>query len=233
MYKDLLFLTEYNDITAGFTLAEKDGPVRRAEMAEELEASGRCLVWPRQCHSSVVAAVKAADVRPGILEIPETDGIVTNVPGVRLTSSHGDCLPIYMYDPCKRVIGLAHSGWKGCLSAIGVNMIRCMEDEYGCDPADVVTYIGPGIGLCCFEVDRDVEDAFSDAFPWAEEDYIIRKNGGKYMIDLKGIVCEYLKYEGIDNITIDPACTCCGGDSFYSYRRNRTGLRHMAYMEIK
>ena len=38
---------------------------------------------------------------------------MTDVPGVILTTTHGDCIPIYAYDPVKKVVGLAHAGWRG------------------------------------------------------------------------------------------------------------------------
>lgn len=230
---DLFYLTEYPEILAGFTLAEEDNPVRRERMARELEEKGKTLVWPRQVHSDIVVAIRKEDLRPGQIEIPSIDATVTDLPGVRLISSHADCLPVYMYDPAKHAIGLAHSGWRGCLAGIGVNMLRKMEREYGCNLEDVAVYIGPGIGYCCFEVDRDVMEAFTERYPWAEDEYVLSKGGGKYHIDLKGIVSEYLQMEGIEQISIDPRCTCCGGEAFWSYRRNGTKYRHMAYMELK
>ena len=236
----LSFFTDHTEVYAGFVLAPHDNPDCRAEMLEGREARGKSLVWPRQCHSDIVSCIQKKDILPGLIEIPKTDAVITNESGVLLTSSHADCLPIYMYDPFNHAIGLAHSGWRGCLSGIGINMLNAMEREYGSDPENVITYIGPGIGFCCFEVDEDVMEMFADRYPWAEDECIavkkIKESDGltkrKYHIDLKELVSEYLSMEGIRNIQLDTHCTCCGGDDFWSFRRNQTGKRHLAYMEL-
>lgn len=238
--KKLEFFKEYTEVSAGFYIAPHDNPDCRAELLTAQEAKGKSLVWPRQCHSDKVACIRKKDVHPGLIEIPGTDAVITDVSGVLLTSSHADCLPIYVYDPKNQVIGLAHSGWRGCLSGIGINMLTAMEREYGSDPENVITYIGPGIGFCCFEVDEDVMEMFAGRYPWAEDEFIaakmIKGNDGltkrKFHIDLKELVSEYLSMEGIRNIKLDPHCTCCGGDDFWSFRRNQTGKRHLAYMEL-
>jgi len=208
-------------------ITTKNAPDARKDFADQ----GKCVVWMHQVHGTDIAVIDESLYKEGIIEIPETDGIVTNLKNVVLTSGHGDCLPIYMYDPKHQAIGLAHSGWKGCLGAIGVNLINTMEDVYGTRPEDVECIIGPGIGYCCFEVDEDVMEAFTDAFPWAEGDYVIKKPHRKYNIDLKGIVSEYLAYEGIENIKTSSHCTCCE-EGYWSYRRNKEMRRMLAWIEL-
>ena len=47
------------------------------------------------------------------------DGMVTNVPGVVLTTFYADCVPLYFVDPVRKAIGLSHSGWRGTVGRIG------------------------------------------------------------------------------------------------------------------
>jgi len=169
----------------------------------------------------------------GLLEIPNVDGVITDDPSLILTSSHGDCLPVYMYDPVHHAIGLCHSGWKGCLAGIAANMLDAMEEMFGSQPEDIVTYIGPGIETCCFEVGPEVAEAFLDQYPWIEDGYIIDDRNGKYHIDLKGLTMELLAICGNENSSASDLCTCCREDLFWSYRRNGAKERMMAWMALK
>ena len=73
------------------------------------------LVKNRQVHGTTIRSVTRADVLsdpslPG--EFP-ADGLVTDQPGVCLTIFSGDCIPILLYDPIRRVIAAVHAGWRG------------------------------------------------------------------------------------------------------------------------
>ena len=121
------------------------------------------LVVSDQTHTANILAVTKEDCGKGYNR-PRTwtdiDGLVTSDPGVTLVTHYADCVPIYYIDPVKRVVALAHAGWKGTLLAIASGMIRVMQEQFSCDPADIEVAIGPSIGVCCFEVDKSTADAF-------------------------------------------------------------------------
>ena len=156
--------------------------------------------------------------------IPDTDGTITNLKNVLLTTVHADCLAVFCYDPVKEAIGLCHAGWRGTCAGIAMEMVEKMEDEYGCDPENLQAYIGPGISQCCFEVGMEVAEAFAENWTFAE-DYITRMPGdvanGKCHIDIKGINQEQLELMGIptEQIRVSEHCTCCEPELFCSYRR--------------
>lgn len=156
--------------------------------------------------------------------IPDTDGTITNLKNVLLTTVHADCLAVFCYDPVKEAIGLCHAGWRGTCAGIAMEMVEKMEDEYGCDPENLQAYIGPGISQCCFEVGMEVAEDFAENWTFAE-DYITRTPGdvanGKCHIDIKGINQEQLELMGIptEQIRVSEHCTCCEPELFCSYRR--------------
>lgn len=156
--------------------------------------------------------------------IPDTDGTITNLKNVLLTTVHADCLAVFCYDPVKEAIGLCHAGWRGTCAGIAMEMVEKMEDEYGCDPENLQAYIGPGISQCCFEVGMEVAEDFAENWTFAE-DYIMRTPGdvanGKCHIDIKGINQEQLELMGIptEQIRVSEHCTCCEPELFCSYRR--------------
>jgi YfiH family protein len=156
------------------------------------------------------------------------DAIVTNQKGVTLVTSHADCMPVYIYDPLCRAIGLAHAGWKGTLGRIGQKTAEKMSCEFGCDPVNMVCVIGPCICARCFEVDESLGTRFSEEFPNAD---LCRKTvPGKAHIDLELAAASQLMDHGIpeENITLMHACTYEQEDKLFSHRRDHGKTGAMA-----
>lgn len=147
------------------------------------------------------------------------DGVVTNKSGVTLATLHADCVPIYFYDPIKKVIGLCHAGWKGTVDGIAEVTLTKMVKTYGCNVEDILVGIGPSIGVCCFEVDKPVKDEFETKLPFCSK-YIKNSKNNKYNIDMWQINKEILMENGVldNNIEIGNICTKCNCDIFHSHR---------------
>ena len=58
---------------------------------------------------------------------PRADAIVTRVPGMAIGVSTADCGPILFADEQARVIGTAHSGWRGALTGVIEATVTAME----------------------------------------------------------------------------------------------------------
>ena len=93
-----------------------------------------------------------------------------------------------------------------------------MVATYGCRRGDIRAAIGPNIGQCCFETDRDVPDAMRRSFGKAAEEYILPKNN-KYYVNLKGLNALQLQQAGVEIISVSRECTACQPDRFWSHRR--------------
>ncbi|MBQ9891043.1 MAG: peptidoglycan editing factor PgeF [Firmicutes bacterium] len=226
---DLRFFEDLG-ITAGITQVPDDADERRAEFVKEA-AWGEYVVAPVQVHGVRVIPVNRSvlEEQGTLVQLPDCDGTVTDIPGVTLTSKHADCVPLFACDPVKGVIGLAHAGWRGTSDGIAAVLALTMIQIYGCEPRNIKVCVGPAIGRCCFEVSEDVVAEFIAKMPWCE-DYIDEgKVPGKYMIDLKGINTELLKMFGVSDIRISPVCTV-EDMNCYSYRRDGTTKRMLAYI---
>lgn len=176
------------------------------------------LIQPRQVHKDRIAVIEKRGKEP--MQLPDTDGMITNVPGVLLTTVHADCLPVCFFDPEKKAIGLVHAGWRGTAAGIASKAVTLMERTYGSRPSDLLVYIGPGISRCCFETGPEVAEEFREKWSFAPE--FFEKKGEKYYIDLKGINKRQLTDLGVkaSEITVSPHCTCCESELFCSYRRD-------------
>jgi hypothetical protein len=179
------------------------------------------LVLAKQTHTANVRIVTEEDAGKGVTadrDYDDVDGLVTNVPGLILMTSHADCVPLYFYDPVNKVIALAHAGWKGTLNKIGQNTVNIMSDSFGSDPSDIYAAIGPSICQDCYEVSEDVADNFRSA---GFCDVLIDgKSKGKYQLDLWKANEQVLLSSGItaDHITVTNICTCCNPDTLFSHR---------------
>lgn len=171
-----------------------------------------------QTHTTNVAVVKAEDKGRQFME---TDGLVTDVPGICLVTFYADCVPLYFLDPVKKVIGLSHSGWRGTVGKIGKVTVEKMRDVYGCDPSDILAAIGPSICQDCYEVSEDVIDAFREAFPEAVwEKLFYGKENGKYQLNLWEANHQVFLEAGIteDHMAVTNLCTHCNPDILFSHR---------------
>jgi len=194
-------------------------------IAEVLECDMSDFVLSHQTHTTSVRVVTSQDKGKGIireLDYSDVDGLVTNEPGVVLSTFYADCVPLFLVDPVKKVIGLSHSGWKGTVHKMGKVTIETMTREYGCNPQDILAAIGPSICVDCYEVSKDVTDAFYEAFADAPnlDKIIFPKSEEKAMLDLWQANYAVFLEAGVreENITLPDICTSCNKELLFSHR---------------
>jgi YfiH family protein len=124
-----------------------------------------------------------------------------------------DCAPILLYDKVKKVIAALHSGRVGTKKEIAKNAINLFLKEFDSNSKDIVVAVGPSIGVCCYEVGRDIADE-------SDKRYIKTKAKG-YYLDIKSMLKDQFLNMGLkeENIKISGECTCCNKD-YFSYRRD-------------
>jgi len=183
--------------------------------------SEKDLAVPQQCHSGTVLR---ADI-PGIYS--ECDALITNNKHVALVVTIADCVPILLFDPIKQAIGAVHAGWRGTYNQIVSRTIERLTAEYGTDPSQILAYIGPSAGVCCYEVGREVAVMFGNK--------IVPSNNGKIYLNLKKENRLQLLQQGVfgNNIEMSASCTICEKDMYHSYRRDsRMAGRMMAVISM-
>ncbi len=171
--------------------------------------------WVRQMHGADVKVVDP-ETQPG--PIGHADALVTDLPGALLVTRHADCPPLLIWDPERRVMGLAHSGRRGTLANIACAVVASMVDQYASNPQALIAYIGPGIRSCCYEVGPEIR---TEAFRmgWGDE-YFNTRLGSTYM-DLQKLLRDQLVAAGVADVygEHDAECTRCGPTQMHSYRR--------------
>lgn len=205
----------------------------RRRYCEALGLEVENLTSGEQIHSDKIRVVTGHDRGCGVYSydtaFPGTDGFVTNEPGVILSSYYADCVPLFVFDPVKRVVGLAHAGWKGTIKRIGARTIETMADAFGTRAYDCLVGIGPSIGQCCYEVDERVVTALQTEFPeW--ERLVKAKQNGRWDLDLWNTNRQVFIDAGVQpvNIEVSNLCTSCRVDLFFSYRGENGKTGRMA-----
>ena len=150
------------------------------------------------------------------------DAMVTDIPGLGLTISTADCLPIFVVDPHSPAVGAIHAGWRSSAKHIGRQTLKEMRDVYRTDPSDCVAAVGPGIRGCCYEVDEPVITQLEGAVEgW--QGCVKPAGEGRWMLDLATLNIMLLHAAGLqrDRIFDTGFCTACRNDLFYSYRAEK------------
>ncbi len=190
----------------------------RRRLAEAAGLDADRMVYTAQTHTTHVETVTEADAgRP----LPDTDGMITNVPGLCLVTFYADCVPLYFVDPVKRAIGLSHSGWRGTAGKMANVTVRRMQEVFGTDPGDLIAAIGPSICQDCYEVSEDVIRQFQENYEKKDwESLYYEKPNGKYQLDLwRANEINFLE-AGIlrEHMAVTNVCTCCNPEVLFSHR---------------
>lgn len=192
-------------------------------IGEAIGFDAKDLVLSSQIHETKIRRVTKKDRGDGILRetVPGIDSLVTDEPGVPLYTSYADCVPLLFYDPAHKVIGMAHSGWRGTVARTGAKLLSYMAKEYGSRPEEVIAAIGPSICRDCYEVGPEVAEEFAKVFTAEEFAQIAdKKENGKYQLDLWKANEIILMQAGIrkENLDITDLCTCCNEKLLFSHR---------------
>ena len=197
------------------------------------------LVKPIMSHGNVIGVAKKENIGSGEKrpsDFPNTDGLITNTPGVTLVTSHADCPVIFILAPKKRAIGLVHAGWRGTVKEIPKEAVNMLISEFGSDPTEIVCCIGPSICKDCFAVKNDVAEKFRDV-GFININRIVFEKNGVFNIDLNEANKQTLIKSGVkeENIIISDICTKCNKDMLFSHRAVQGGDRGgmLAMMSLK
>jgi len=147
------------------------------------------------------------------------DGLITREIETCLFMRFGDCTPLIFFDPVQHAIGLAHAGWRGTMQNAAGATVKAMVDEFGCQPRNIITVLGPSIGPCCYEVGEDVMAAAAEIFVNSDS-LFIRRNGNlnHAHFDMWEANRRQLAEAGIEQIIQTELCTACRTDEFFSHR---------------
>jgi len=176
------------------------------------------LILGRQVHETTVRWCEADE---GWVQLDRTDGLATMTPGILLSVTVADCIPVYLVTPAKRGVALLHAGWRGASAGILDQGVERLIEYAGVRPDEIVMHCGIGICGNCYEVGSEVLQAFG-----------LRGDGpGPWQLDLRERLARRALSLGIGQVSMSEWCSAHDRPGFYSHRasRGRDG-RMVAYL---
>lgn len=218
----------FSSLNLSFTRGDKEEDVKEnfIRVAEYMGKGIERLVFTDQTHTTNVRRVTMEEAGAGIVRergYSDVDGLITDVPGLVLSTFYADCVPLYFVDTRQKAIGLSHSGWRGTVGRMGEKTIRAMGEAFGSKPEDVVCAIGPSICQDCYEVSEDVAEEFKREFSGHESEILLEKGNGKYLLNLWRANEIVLREAGVpkEQIATTNICTCCNDSLLFSHRASQ------------
>ncbi|MCJ7624833.1 MAG: peptidoglycan editing factor PgeF [Anaerolineaceae bacterium] len=170
-------------------------------------------VW--QVHSNKVICVDSP--RPLEEDPLKADGIITNQVGMTLFMNFADCVPILLFDPIKRIIGIVHAGRLGTINKICLNAVQAFQEIYNSSPKDILAGIGPSIGPDHYWINSKVIEDVKVAFGQDASKLLVGHNG-KIALDLWKANRVLLQQAGVQKIQTAGVCTACHVSDWFSHR---------------
>lgn len=135
----------YSGLNVGYTVGDdlQAVEINHNRICRTLGIPRQAITSARQVHGTQIAPVKPEDRGR---TFPDTDGLITDVPGVVLLLRFADCVPLIFFDPARPAVGLAHAGWRGTPAGIAARTVMSMQATFGSRPEELTAGIGPAIG---------------------------------------------------------------------------------------
>ena len=213
---------EYASLNVSFSVGDKYENVmhNRQLIASAIGCDLKNFVFCRQIHSDGVYKVTENDLGRGadFLQhntIQDVDALITNVPKAILCIKTADCLPVFIYAPTHRAVGIIHAGWRGTIHNIVKKTICQMGVHYGVRAEELIAVVGVGCGVCCYEVSEKVAEQFDNNY--------IYPYGNSLHLDLKCAIKDQLISTGVrsSNIHISTTCSICNSEDYFSSRAQK------------
>ncbi|MFI5394760.1 MAG: peptidoglycan editing factor PgeF [Candidatus Binatia bacterium] len=170
-------------------------------------------VTMRQQHGAEVVRVEEQPT-----DAPLADALMSHASGLALGILTADCVPLLLVAPERRVVAAVHAGWRGTVLGIAQRAVQSLEQTFGVAPSTLHAALGPAIGACCYEVERDITDEIERR--WGPMPEAIATHDAKRRLDLRRVNRVLLAAVGVpaSHISSVGPCTWCGSEEYFSYR---------------
>ncbi len=235
MISPLHFLPEMDSIKHGFFTREggvstgtysslncrtssKDKPENiienRKRVTDYFGVEKEQLLTLQQVHSPTALIVNAPW---GEEKIPQADGLVTDQKGLVLGALTADCGSVLFADPKAKVIGAAHSGWRGAIEGVLEDTLEKMV-SLGANIEDIHVALGPTISQQNYEVDDAFKYNFLDRDVRNGAFFTPNQAGKKPHFDLPRYIKNRLVRANVNHLFISSECTYANESKYFSYR---------------
>jgi YfiH family protein len=121
-----------------------------------------------------------------------------------------DCVPVLLGGGSR--IAAVHAGWRG----IAAGIVGAALTRLGVPGRELIAWLGPAIGACCYEVGDEVAREVAAASGSA---VVADGPRGRPHLDLAAAVAAQLRRGGVEQLRTVDRCTRCDDGRLWSYRR--------------
>jgi polyphenol oxidase len=175
----------------------------REEVLRRIELGPPPVAWAKQIHSAIALPAHTGFCGEG-------DALYTEERGLALSIMTADCVPVLVAGP--EGVAAIHAGWRGIVGGIIPATLAKMKGR----PAEWTAWVGPAIGVCCYEVGEEVASQVVEA---SGPEIATPGPAGKPHLDLPGAVRLQLVRAGVGDVVVLPRCTRCDEETLWSFRR--------------
>ena len=210
----------FNSLNVKFNIGDERDAVKENRRKIMKSMGVRHCISAAQTHSRNVLTIDAplSEVLFGggqaTIEIADTDGFVTNQPRVGLMLQVADCQAILFYDPGKKILGMAHAGWRGLKQNISEVVVDEMV-KLGAKPENILVGISPSLGPKHSEFTDPLRELGLDFEP-----FIHKKMVDFWEYSRRQLMSLGIQERRIEIARIDTADAAEGG-KFFSHRREK------------
>lgn len=186
----------------------RDVMARWSALRDVVGGRGARLATATQVHGARI--IEHEGSWQGWLRGPDADGHLAVARGTAMAVTVADCVPVFIAHPSGATAAL-HSGWRGTAARITTRAIERLR-ALGMAAADLRLHAGPAICGRCYEVSPDVYGELTG-----------RSVTAPTTVDLRALIADHARAEGVKHITVSPLCTRCDDDRFFSHRAGDAG----------
>ena len=152
------------------------------------------------------------------------DAIVTCLTSLKIAVVLADCNWIVLM--WQKYFWVIHAGWKWLQNGIIQKTIKLLLDKW--EKIDFVwSFVWPSIRKCCYDVWNEFYNYFDSKY--------LKNTKNMLYFDMEKLIYDILVKQGIskDNIIIEPYCTKCNKDNYFSFRSWDIKDRFLVWVEKK
>jgi len=188
----------------------------------------------RQTHG-----VESAEILAPHQSCGDVDALYTLQKNTPISVVTADCVPIIFASKSKPFASAIHAGWKGTRAQISKQVLQKISVQKMIEPEELIAWIGPAIGPCCYEVSEEMISDFSAYFSRFDVKKFIPSHRH---LDLQTLNQLDLQALGVNDIRVIRECTKCTVTDpsqaqskswkYASYRREGSGVRQFSTIQI-
>lgn len=192
-------------------------------LCSELHMFPEQLVLPFQTHGTEVRIIHDSfhGWSPGQQRdyLNGVDALITDISQICICVTTADCVPLLLFDPVSRAIGVAHAGWRGTCGRIAGKTVQAMCTNFASRPEDIRVVIGPSVSPAVYQVGPELVAQFeSSGF---DVDSLFVRHEDALFLDLWAANRQSLVSAGVEmsHIETSELCTFTHHERFFSARR--------------